>query len=92
MDLAERLLILDPKKKYFNASRFDGLRLKVKGNGKEYAVHLRTSSTILPRQYYQAKFETDGSWQEVLIPFKYFKPNSLKRSAQFCIYNRHPGA
>ncbi len=71
---------VDPEKKHFDASGYDGVRLKIKGNSKEYAVHLRTSGTILPRQYYEAKFATDGSWQDVLIPFKDFKPYSLSSS------------
>ncbi len=69
----------DPKKKYFNASGYDGLRLRVKGNSQTYAIHLKTSSTLFPWQHYQAEFKTDGTWQEVLIPFKDFKPKSLKR-------------
>ncbi len=39
----------------------------------------KTSSTLFPWQHYQAEFKTDGTWQEVLIPFKDFKPKSLKR-------------
>ncbi len=68
-----------PKKKYFNASNYDGLRLRVKANSQTYTIHLKTSSTLFPWQRYQAEFKTDGSWQEVIIPFKEFKPKSLKR-------------
>ena len=71
-----------PKKKYFDASAFLGLRLKVKGDGKPYVVHLKTSSTVFPWQHYQAEFKTDGSWQEVFLAFKDFKPKSLKRSVK----------
>ena len=73
---------VDRKKKYFNASEYDGLRLKVKGNEQTYAIHLKTSSTLFPWQRYEAQFETDGSWQEVFIPFKDFKPKSVKRTAK----------
>ena len=69
-----------PDNKYFDATGYEGLRLKVKGNKKEYAVHLKTSSTLFPWQHYEAKFKTDGSWQEIVIPFKKFKPYSLKKA------------
>jgi len=69
-----------PKEKYFNASDYDGLRLKVKGNKETYAIHFKTSSTLFPWQHYQAEFKTNGTWQEVFIPFKDFKPKSLRRA------------
>ena len=56
--------------------------MKVKGNGQPYAVHLKTSSTVFPWQHYQAEFKTDGSWQEIVLAFKDFKPKSLKRSVK----------
>ena len=67
------------KEKYFDASRYLGVRLDVKGDGNEYAVHLRTSSTWLPWQFYQAKFPTTGQWQTIDIPFSDFKPYYLKK-------------
>ncbi|NQV33715.1 MAG: CIA30 family protein [Phycisphaeraceae bacterium] len=71
---------VDPKKKYFNASDYDGLRLKVKSSSATYAVHFKTSSTLFPWQHYQAEFKTVDGWQEVIIPFKDFKPQSLRRT------------
>ena len=71
---------VDPKKKYFNASDYDGLRLRVKSGSGTYAVHFKTSSTLFPWQHYEAEFNTEGSWQEVIIPFKDFKPQSLSRA------------
>lgn len=50
-----------------------GIRLIVRGNDQEYFVHLRTSGTLLPWQYYQAGFEVTGNWEEVLLPFDDFK-------------------
>jgi hypothetical protein len=69
-----------PKKKYFNASDYDGLKLKVKGNSQTYAIHFKTSSTLFPWQHYEATFKTQGIWEEIFIPFKDFKPKSLKRA------------
>lgn len=52
-----------------------GLRLKVRGNGERYFVHLRTYLTPLPWQYYQAGFETGPDWAEVTIPLADFEPS-----------------
>lgn len=50
-----------------------GLRLVVRGNGQPYFIHLRTSGTILPWQYYQARFNTEAEWREIRIPLADFK-------------------
>jgi peptide methionine sulfoxide reductase msrA/msrB len=68
---------LNLKGRSFDARRFTGVRLLVKGNSRQYAVRLRTADTRLARQFYQAVFNTNGQWQEVKIPFKQFKPYSL---------------
>ena len=49
-----------------------GVRLFVRGNGQRYFMHLRTSGTVLPWQYYQAGFEVTESWNEVRLPFNAF--------------------
>jgi hypothetical protein len=48
------------------------LRLRVRGNGERYFVHLRTTRTRLPWQYYQQGFETGPDWAEVTLPFADF--------------------
>jgi len=53
----------------------EGLVLTVRGNGERYFVHLRTTGTLLPWQYYQAPFDTGPAWAEVRIPFAAFKPS-----------------
>ena len=50
-----------------------GVRLVVRGNGQRYFVHLRTSGTVLPWQYYQAGFDVTRDWTEVLLPFSEFE-------------------
>jgi hypothetical protein len=55
--------------------RATGVRLVVRGNGERYFVHLRTGGTILPWQYYQAGFDTTGTWTEVRLPFAAFRPS-----------------
>lgn len=50
-----------------------GVRVIVRGNDQAYFVHLRTSGTILPWQYYQAGFDVTRKWREVRLPFTAFK-------------------
>tara|TARA_R110002072_G_scaffold18700_1_gene69776 strand:+ start:7354 stop:7908 length:555 start_codon:yes stop_codon:yes gene_type:complete len=52
-----------------------GVRLLVRGNDQQYYVHLRTSGTILPWQYYQAGFPVTDDWTEVRLPFSDFEPS-----------------
>lgn len=49
-----------------------GVRLVVRGNDQRYFVHLRTSGTVLPWQYYQAGFDVTQDWREVRLPFGAF--------------------
>jgi hypothetical protein len=49
-----------------------GVRLVVRGNDQRYFVHLRTTGTILPWQYYQAGFEVTEGWTEIRLPFAAF--------------------
>lgn len=50
-----------------------GVRIVTRGNNQTYFIHLRTSGTVLPWQYYQAPFEATQQWTEVRIPFSAFK-------------------
>ncbi|OZB15219.1 MAG: NADH ubiquinone oxidoreductase [Rhodobacterales bacterium 34-62-10] len=52
-----------------------GVLIRTRGNGEGYFIHLRTSGTLLPWQYYQAPFATTPDWAEVRIPFTAFKPS-----------------
>ena len=56
-----------------NLSAFKGLALRVRGDGKPYAVQLVTSSAS--RVTYRAVFATTaGQWREVTVPFSAFRP------------------
>jgi len=70
---------LNSRGKTFDAGNFEGILLQTKGNGARYAIHLKTSDTRLPWQYYQALFKSDNTWQEIKIPFSGFKPYSLTK-------------
>ncbi len=62
---------------FFNAEKYRGIRIRVKGNGKSYSIHLRTSQTTLPWQYYAAEFSTTEQFRSIEIPFQQFKPQNL---------------
>jgi len=64
----------------FDAQGYRGVRFMARGNGERYAIHLRTSHTILPWQYYEAGFTAGGKWTRVEIPFADFKPDALRRA------------
>jgi len=49
-----------------------GVRLIARGNDQRYFVHLRTSGTLLPWQYYQAGFDVTRDWAEIRLPFDAF--------------------
>lgn len=72
-------LPLEPDGKAVDAGGYDGIRLRVRGNGEKYFVHLRTRDTRLPWQYYAAAFETEEAWQTVEILFEDFEPASLRK-------------
>lgn len=61
----------------FDASEYQGVRAWVRGNGKTYHIHLRTSDTRQPWQYYGAAFSAGDKWQPVDLPFARFKPENL---------------
>ena len=55
---------------------YKGIKIKMRGNGEEYFLHLRNRSSRLPWQYYQASFKSEPTWKEVNIPFQKFKRSS----------------
>lgn len=58
-----------------------GVRLVVRGNDQRYFVHLRTTGTVLPWQFYQAGFDVTRRWREIRVPFEAFSASgALLRS------------
>ena len=56
-----------------NLSAYKGITLRVRGDGKRYALQLATSSAR--RVTYRAVFSTTaGQWREVFVPFSAFRP------------------
>ena len=54
-------------------SNYSGVRIKTRGNGETYEIHLRTPATFLPWQYYKATFIADEKWEIIDIPFSAFQ-------------------
>ena len=52
------------------------ISLKVRGNGEKYYVFIRTSSTLLPWQFYNASFKTSKNWKIIKINLGAFQPSS----------------
>lgn len=52
-----------------------GVLIRLRGNGEGYFIHLRTSGTVLPWQYYQAPVATTPDWTELRVPFDAFRPS-----------------
>ena len=55
------------------AKKFSGIYIKVYGNSKKNAVHLRTPLTLASWQSYSAQFITLNKWSEIKLPFIQFK-------------------
>jgi hypothetical protein len=53
------------------------IKIEVRGNNQEYFVHIRTSGTILPWQYYQAPFLATNAWETQNINLDEFKRSGI---------------
>ena len=60
---------------HFEKSK-QGLELKLRGNNQQYFVHIRTTGTFLPWQYYHAPFSSNSDWKIVRMPFSMFERSS----------------
>ena len=56
---------------------FKGIRIKVRGNNEEYAIHLRTKYLFLPWQYYESKFIANNEWKIIELPFSSFTKSNF---------------
>lgn len=73
-------LPLDAEGGSFDASRWQGLRIKVRGTPGPYFLHLRTRQTWQPWQYFRAPIEVGPEWREQFIPFEAFEGRATWRS------------
>ena len=58
------------------SANIKGVELKVRANNQPYYIHLRTSGTKLPWQYYQAKFQATPEWRTIRLPLSAFEASS----------------
>ena len=63
---------IDPRE----TTKKTGIKIKVKGNGDVYYLHVRNAAARLPWHYYTAKFLTNEKWKEVIIPFDQFEKSA----------------
>jgi len=56
---------------------YTGVYLNAFGNNHKYAIHLRTSFTIAPWQYYASSFFLTNKWTEIKLPFPDFKKSNF---------------
>jgi hypothetical protein len=61
-----------------DASEFIGVKLVVRSNGEQYAIHLRTPDNVHPWQSYRAQFIVAGDWTTIDLPFVAFVPHRLE--------------
>ncbi len=59
--------------KEINLKEANFVKIIAKGNGEKYYIHLRTSGTILPWQYYQSSFVVEEKYKEYILPIAQFK-------------------
>ena len=71
-------LALDSRDQLFDASRFTGIRLNVRGNNTRYYLHIRSSQSQRPWQYFVADFEATEEWRTLEIPFSRFEPENIR--------------
>ena len=60
-----------------NLSNAKNIEVLAKGNNEKYFIHLRTSFTILPWQYYQYSFTVKDDFKNFVLPIKNFKKSGL---------------
>ena len=58
------------------AAEAKGVYIRARGNNQRYYIHLRTTGTRLPWQYYQASFDVADDWQSFKLPLELFAPSS----------------
>ena len=64
-------------------NNFKGIKLKVRGNNQNYFIHIRTTGSVLPWQYYDKEFFASNEWNEVELNFSDFKKSSTFMRKKF---------
>ena len=64
-------------------AKFSGVRIIARGNGEEYAIHVKTKYLFLPWQYYYALFSPSSEWQSFELPFNTFAKSNIYQPLRF---------
>lgn len=64
-------------------NNYTGIYLKTYGNNLKYALHIRTSYTKRPWQYYSSKFIAKNKWQKIELPFNNFGQSNFYQAENF---------
>ena len=51
--------------------------INAKGNNEKYFIHLRTTFTVLPWQYYQHSFTVQKDFKNFILPIRNFKKSGF---------------
>ena len=68
-------LPLAPFGQVFDASRYRGLRLRVRGNSAHYNLHLRSADMTAVWQSWRASFTAAEDWRDIVLLFTAFRPH-----------------
>ena len=68
-------LPLGPEGAVLDASGYDGLRLRLRGNDAGYNLHLRSADMTAVWQSWRAQFHAASVWQQITLPFAQFQPH-----------------
>ena len=63
--------------KNFNLNDAKNIKIVAKGNNDKYFIHLRTSNTILPWQYYQSSFTVTNNFKKFIFPINDFQKSGF---------------
>ena len=59
-----------------NLSKSRYIKVIAKGNNQKYFIHIRTTGTFFPWQYYQLDFNVEENYKVMTLPIKDFKRSS----------------
>lgn len=57
----------------FDASRFDGIEIELRGNGEQYDIRLRTDALNRPWQSFRTEIVAPENWTTLRVPFGKFE-------------------
>ena len=68
-----------------NENYFSGLEIEYKNKGKNdnYFIHLTTSMTVFPWQYYKSKLQLNKEWSVIKVPLNSFKKSNFYQPRNF---------